>query len=319
MKKNSIKHLAAFMLLAFSIAPIIASPYKYSSFTEKERPQLNEETKKLIAAYRANPSKKNMDALRKQVEINYDKVIERKKAKLEELRKTARHANKISEMEEIVKEVIKDRENRIEQSMRRFTDPRLKPNARKPIDGFLPVLGAGLNISIAYTPVTNSDFLKFVNDTGAKPPKNWTDGKIPKGKEKHPVVCVLYSDAVKYCEWLSRNNNGQIYRLPTETEWEYAAGHMPKDADFNCERTSGTTAVDAFSKTISACGAIDMWGNCKEMTSTRADKDNKPLIKTKGGSWRSKIMDCRTEERNQTTEINEAHDDVGFRVIRETK
>ena len=37
-----------------------------------------------------------------------------------------------------------------------------------------------------------------------------------------------------YCAWLMKNDPAHIYRLPTEEEWELAAGHMPKDADFNC-------------------------------------------------------------------------------------
>ena len=63
---------------------------------------MNEETKRLIKAYRQNPTDENRAALKKQVEINYDNVIARKKAKLEELKRTARHESKIREMEEIV-------------------------------------------------------------------------------------------------------------------------------------------------------------------------------------------------------------------------
>ena len=55
--------------------------FKYSKTIEKERPQLNETTKALIAKYRRNPSKENLEALRKQVEKNYDEVIARKKGK----------------------------------------------------------------------------------------------------------------------------------------------------------------------------------------------------------------------------------------------
>ena len=39
--------------------------------------------------------------------------------------------------------------------------------------------------------------------------------------DEHPVVCVSWNDAVAFCEWLSRKD-GNIYRLPSEAEWEYA-------------------------------------------------------------------------------------------------
>lgn len=39
---------------------------------------------------------------------------------------------------------------------------------------------------------------------------------------RHPVVCVSFVDAVAYVEWLSKVT-GHYYRLPSESEWEYAA------------------------------------------------------------------------------------------------
>ena len=122
--------MAAAVGMGFAASAGEAKLHKYSTTIEKERPQLNEETKRLISAWRRHPTEANLTALKKQVAANYDKVVERKKAKLEELKRTAKHASKVQEMQEIVDEMLQNREKRIEQSLRRFTDPRLKPGSR---------------------------------------------------------------------------------------------------------------------------------------------------------------------------------------------
>ena len=191
-----------------------AKLHKYSTTIEKERPQLDEETKRLISACRRDPSETNRAALRKQIAVNYDKVVARKKAKLEELKRTARHASKVQEMQEIVDEMLLNREKRIEQSMRRFTDPRLRPGSRNTDDGYLPVLGAARNVSIARTPVTCEDYSEFVKATGRKPPEEWRNGVMPAGRERHPVVNVSYDDAVAYCTWLCSRARSLSVSLP---------------------------------------------------------------------------------------------------------
>lgn len=40
---------------------------------------------------------------------------------------------------------------------------------------------------------------------------------------QHPVSCVSWDEATAYAAWLSRKT-GQVYRLPSASEWEYAAG-----------------------------------------------------------------------------------------------
>ena len=130
-----------------------AKLHRFSTTIEKERPQLNQATKDLIAAYRRNPSDENRAALRRQVAKNYDAIVARKKAKLEDLKRTARHQSKVDEMQVIVDEMLRDREQRIEASMARFTDSRFRPGLRDRTDAYLPVLGAkGKNVSIGRTP-----------------------------------------------------------------------------------------------------------------------------------------------------------------------
>lgn len=139
---------------------------------------------------------------------------------------------------------------------------------------------------------------------------------MPANKAHHPVVNVSYHDAAAYCKWLTQKDGKAVYRLPSEEEWEYAAGHMPKDADFNCGENEGTTPVDAYAKTLSACGAVDMWGNCWEWTTTPVTGE-KNVMAVKGGSWKSRRTDCRTEQKGIGRNASHGADDVTFRIIRE--
>ena len=300
-------------------APRRANPdaklHRFSTTIEKERPQLNEETRRLIAACRRDPSEANRAALKKQIERNYDAVVARKKAKLEELKRTARDRSKVDEMQEIVDEMLRDRDLRVENSLRRFTDQRLRPGMRnRSRDGYQTVLGVA-NVSIGYAPVTNADYAKFIEATGRTAPRSWRGGKMPEDLAKHPVVDISYEDAVDYCRYLTEKDGKATYRLPTEAEWEAAAGHMPKDADFNCGEHDGTTAVDAYAKTLSACGAVDMWGNVWEWTSTAVGSQRA----VKGGAWNSRRTECRTESRGVSRDPGQGYANVGFRVVREDK
>jgi len=78
---------------------------------------------------------------------------------------------------------------------------------------------------IDVTEVTNERYHRFASATGHIPPKfstddavllRWTGGRYPKGRGQCPVVLVTCEDAEAYAVWAGK-------RLPTQTEWEYAA------------------------------------------------------------------------------------------------
>src|ERR1043166_7292328 len=72
------------------------------------------------------------------------------------------------------------------------------------------------------TEVTNTEYAEFVRETNHAAPSHWIGNKPPFGQEQWPVVNVSFDDATAFAGWRS-NRDGVTYRLPSESEWEYAA------------------------------------------------------------------------------------------------
>ncbi len=112
--------------------------------------------------------------------------------------------------------------------------------------------------------VTNAEYRRFVDAEGAISPRGWTRGRVPDGKENHPVVGVDWEWAQAYCISLSK-------RLPTDAEWESAArgpdarlypwGNTAGAVDLD---TPGSRPVGSAAANVSPAGVHDTVGSAWE-------------------------------------------------------
>ena len=82
------------------------------------------------------------------------------------------------------------------------------------IDGRLVAVEAFV---IQRSPVTCARFHAFLRAEGGSTPASWPEGRPPPGADHKPVVNVTPEDAARFANWAGG-------RLPTEAEWQLAAG-----------------------------------------------------------------------------------------------
>ena len=180
------------------------------------------------------------------------------------------------------------------------------------------------------------DYLKEERDLAKRFRSEYDDNR-KHNKYDQPVVGVSWFGARAYCLWLSLLS-GEAYRLPTEEEWEWAAGGRreepgrvlevkaypwgdkpeptPKLANY-IENEESTTSVGRYPDGATPEGLYDMAGNVWEWMENWYDID-KDVKASRGGSWYYGPVDLRCSARgNRYPNGNYAF--IGFRVVRPSK
>lgn len=217
--------------------------------------------------------------------------------------------------------------------------------------------------AISATEVTNGQFRQFIEATkyvtqaesdgqGAfeinpkvrRPANIWNSSEITKRSgDEHPVRCVSWEDARKFCEWLSQAE-GRVYRLPTEAEWEFAcrAGTATRYSFGNDlsdtpspPGTSGAPLRPVAQLPANPFGLFDMHGSVNEFcldsgrsytTEPVTDPVGGLAIElpavVRGGAISSHAARLRSSNRylsdaRRFPETNFATTVLGFRVVRE--
>ena len=156
--------------------------------------------------------------------------------------------------------------------------------------------------------------------------------------EDQPVVGVTWYAARAYCLWLSllENKDEKInsYRLPTEIEWEWAAGGRqgtigkkvrqypwadekgkPTSKLLNYDNNVGaTTPVGSYPDGATPEGLYDMAGNVWEWSDSWYDEKTRSYRVLRGGSWYDYAEICRSAYRDSNDPVGRT-DVVGFRPV----
>ena len=204
-------------------------------------------------------------------------------------------------------------------------------NALFPVSGFMEALQG-----IAKNQTWDTGFAEYLgkgkNDlAGLFRSKYDEDRKF--GGDDQPVVSITWYAARSYCLWLSlvesKGKNPDLYRLPTEPEWEWAASGKekreypwgnseptPKLANYSDSNIGATTPVGSYPEGATPEGLYDMAGNVWEWQENRFGHEKYPDARAlRGGSWDDDSENLRCSSRN--VDLPDFwYFSVGFRVVR---
>ncbi len=151
-------------------------------------------------------------------------------------------------------------------------------------------------------------------------------------RDEQPVVGVTSYAACAYCLWLSLLESdgldSNLYRLPTDREWEYAASGKegrrypwgntdptPKMANYD-RNERATTPVGRYHEGATPDGLYDMAGNVWEWVMSSYGKNTLFSFTFRGGSWDYDADGLRCSVRSDFLRPDYWLDYIGFRVVR---
>jgi formylglycine-generating enzyme required for sulfatase activity len=198
--------------------------------------------------------------------------------------------------------------------------------------------------------VTNQEYCEFLN--GADPEGVHFNGpmeilqtgelgsyhySVIEGREDYPIRYVTYHDVGAFTFWLS-GKTGDIFRLPTEEEWEKAAGWDPilgklwtygyQSDEIDCTWCNsgncyGILPVGSFKGTDgkqisqSYYGCYDMSGNVYDMTGSKTGDGNGVMVR--GGAYNEPTYVSCVTNRDISVGLMAWYPHVGFRIVREAR
>ncbi len=130
------------------------------------------------------------------------------------------------------------------------------------------------------TPVTNAQYQRYVEATGARRP--WLEETFLPTKADHPVVGISQPEARAYAEWVGK-------RLPSAEEWEVAVRSAGRWTEARRSGPTTTPATDwrhpVTHPVRSDATEVGDVGQVCEWTSTRRTHHESPFALVKGASW----------------------------------
>ena len=191
--------------------------------------------------------------------------------------------------------------------------------------------------------VTFDEYDRFALATGRPFPDDHGRRRV-----QQPVINVSWQDAKDYADWLSRQT-GKRYRLPSESEWEYAArsggdkdfwagtSNEEQLKDYAIYTANGQAGMAPVGKDKgrrpNAMGLYDMSGNvfewvqdCVHENYNEAPTDGSAWLEAnggncqgrilRGGSWEDGPMDLRVSKRTRVV-VSLKFDNIGFRLAQD--